>query len=93
MFNVGDKVVCVNRFSKAEKYGITTPQLKTVYVIKELGTNPPAHKAHLGRQWLKLHGVPKFWDCRAFRKLVNDKPEAAIGTFAEWLNVKEKTDV
>ena len=29
---------------------------------------------------------------RDFRKLVNDKPEAAVGTFAEWLNVKEKTD-
>jgi len=93
MFNVGDKVVCVKSFPKAEKYGITAPQHKTIYVVKSLGTNPPAHKAHLNVQWLKLHGLPKFWSSRAFRKLVNDKPEAAVGTFAEWLNVKEKTDV
>lgn len=98
MFSVGDRVVRVSpvRVSPLRKtLPPAVPIMGPIYTVSGTAIRPSNGKLYLMLDEFPTpgnDGLPWRWKASGFRKLVNDKPEAAVGTFAEWLNVKEKTD-
>lgn len=93
MFNVGDKVVALR---SSRKSGVQKGHIYTVTGSNFGGPRPDVQVVCLddkvnprtGRRWYFYVSLPKFGP--TLRKVIHDKPQAAVGNFADWFKTLEE---